>query len=98
MVKQVLHLVFALGSVVILSLISGCASSSQVTPVPTVNPQRLILFRDLFAVFYMNHLSQLFIQSVVQFLTTAHRRPPLVVKQPNYAVFDGQQQFSLSVR
>lgn len=29
--------------------------------------------------------------SVVQFLTTAHHRPPLVVKQPKYALLGGQQ-------
>lgn len=46
MVKQVPHPVFALMTIVILSLISGCASSSQFTPVPTVDPERLILFHN----------------------------------------------------
>jgi hypothetical protein len=45
---------------------------------------------DLLAVFDVYQFSQLFLQSVVQFLTAAHRRPPLVVKQPNYAVFGEQ--------
>ena len=30
----------------LLSLASGCAISSQVTPVPTVDPQQLILFHN----------------------------------------------------
>ena len=30
----------------LLSLISGCATSSQATPMPTVNPQQLILFHN----------------------------------------------------
>ena len=41
---------------------------------------------DLFTVLDRHQFSQLFAQLVVQFLTTAHRRSPLVVKQPNYAV------------
>jgi hypothetical protein len=46
--------------------------------------------RHLFSVFYMHQFSQLFVQSVVQFLATAHHRPPLVVKQPNYALLGEQ--------
>jgi hypothetical protein len=45
---------------------------------------------DLFSVFYMHQFSQFFVQSVVQFLTTFHRRPPLFVKQPNYAALGEQ--------
>ncbi len=44
----------------------------------------------LFSIFYLHQFSQLSTQSAVQFLTTAHQRPPLVVKQPNYAVLGEQ--------
>jgi hypothetical protein len=45
---------------------------------------------DLFAILDWHQFFHLFAQLVVQFLTTAHLRPPLVVKQPNYAVFGEQ--------
>jgi hypothetical protein len=46
-------------------------------------------------VFYFPHepVSQLFVQSAVRFIIAAHRGPPLVVKQPNYALIDEQQPF-----
>ena len=37
----------------------------------------------LFLVIYRYQCSQLFVQSVVQFLTTAHQRTPLVFKPSN---------------
>jgi hypothetical protein len=54
---------------------------------PNDNPDPI---GHLLVILDMYQFLQLFTQLVVQFLTTAHLRPPLVVKQPNYAVFGEQ--------
>ena len=46
MVERVHHPAFAFAALILLSLVSGCVVSSPVTPVPTVDPQRLILFHN----------------------------------------------------
>jgi predicted amidohydrolase YtcJ len=46
MTKRIRHPFFVFAALLILSLINGCTSSSQFTPAPTVDPERLILFHN----------------------------------------------------
>jgi predicted amidohydrolase YtcJ len=46
MLKKIHYPALACAALLLLSLISGCASSSQFTPAPTVNPEQIILFHN----------------------------------------------------
>ena len=46
MVERVHHLAFAFAALILFSLLSGCVVSSPFTPLPTVDPQQLILFHN----------------------------------------------------